>query len=161
MSSQISGDPGSLIDAFFVSDLDVTDVAGIFRQKHIYFTSSGNENYIIMESGSSDTNIGALGNANKTLRVNGVDYNPADPDLTRDDVFELLDHNKLYSIVGGVSSNYTGTHDNILNLGFYQSNPATSFNFEGLMQETIIYTGSQLTTRTGIEKNMNDHYGMF
>ena len=161
MSSEFSGSAGSLIDAFFVSDLDVSDVTGIFRQKHIYFTSTGNENYIIMESGNSATSIGALGNSNKTLRVNGVDYNPADPDLTRDDVFELLDHNKLYSIVGGVSSNYTGTHDNILNLGFYQSNPATSFNFEGLMQETIIYTGSQFTTRTGIEKNMNDHYGMF
>ena len=149
------------LDAFFVSDFDVSDATGIFRQKHIYFTSSGNKNYIIMESGSTSTSIGSLGNLNKTLRVNGVDYDPNDPELTRSGAFELLDHNKLYSVVGGVSSTYTGTHDNILNLGFYNSNPSTSFNFEGLMQETLIYTGSQLTTRTGIEKNMNDHYGMF
>ena len=114
-----------------------------------------------MDSGSTSTSIGALGNANKTLRVNGVDHDPNDPELTRSGVFQLLDGNKLYSVVGGVSNNYTGTHDNILNLGFYQSNPVTSFNFDGLMQETLIYTGSQLTTRTGIEKNMNDHYGMF
>ena len=161
MSSQFSGSAGSTIDAFFVSDFDVSNVAGNSRERHIWFTSTGTENYIVMDSGSSSTSIGALGNANKTLRVNGVDYNPADPDLTRSGVFELLDHNKLYSVVGGVSSNYLGTHDNILNLGFYNSNASDTFNFEGLMQETIIYTGSQLTTRTGIEKNMNDHYGMF
>ena len=162
MSSQFSGSAGSTIDAFFVSDFDVNNVEGLLKRKtHIFFTSTGNENYIIMQSGSSSNSIGALGNANKTLRVNGVDHNPNDPELKRSGVFELLDHNKLYSVVGGLSSNYTGTHDNILNLGFYNSTVDDVANFEGLMQETIIYTGSQFTTRTGIEKNMNDHYGMF
>lgn len=162
MSSQFSGSAGSTIDAFFVSDFDVNNVEGLLKRKtHIFFTSTGNENYIIMQSGSSSNSIGALGNANKTLRVNGVDHNPNDPELKRSGVFELLDHNKLYSVVGGVSSNYVGTHDNILNLGFYNSTVDDVANFEGLMQETLIYTGSQFTTRTGIEKNMNDHYGMF
>ena len=115
-----------------------------------------------MDSGdSSSTAIGSLGNVNKTLRVNGVDYNPADPDLTRSGVFQLLDGNKLYSTVGGNSSTYTGTHDNILNLGFYNSDDNNTFNFEGLMQETIIYTGDQLSTRTGIETQMNNYYNMF
>jgi len=161
MSSQFSGSAGSTIDAFFVSDFDVSNVAGNSRERHIWFTSTGTENYIVMDSGSSSTSIGALGNANKTLRVNGVDYNPADPELTRSGVFQLLDGNKLYSTVGGNSATYTGTHDNILNLGYYNSDASSTFNFEGLMQETIIYTGDQLSTRTGIEKNMNDHYGMF
>ena len=165
ISSQFSG---TTLDAFFVSDFDVSDATGQFRERHIFFTSSGKENYIIMDSGGSSDSIGALGNVNKTLRVNGVDYDPNDPNLTRSGVFSLLDHNKLYSTVGGNSNTYTGTHDNILNLGFYDSSTprglsdhSQSFNFEGLMQETIIYTGSQLTTRTGIETEMNNYYKMF
>ena len=153
------------IDAFFVSDFDVSDAASNtntnFRKRHIWFTSTGTSNYIIMDSGSTSTSIGSLGNANKTLRVNGVDYNPNDPELTRSGVFQLLDGNKLYSTVGGNSSTYTGTHDNILNLGFYNSDDDNTFNFEGLMQETIIYTGDQLSTRTGIETEMNNYYNMF
>jgi hypothetical protein len=153
--------PNGKIDAFFVSDFDVSDAIGQFRQRQILLTSTGTSNYIIMDSGSTSTSIGALGNANKTLRVNGVDYNPNDPELTRSGVFQLLDGNKLYSSVGGNSSPYTGTHDNILNLGFYNSNVNSNFNFEGLMQETIIYTGDQLSTRTGIETQMNNYYNMF
>ena len=153
------------IDAFFVSDFDVSDAASNtntnFRKRHIWFTSTGTSNYIIMDSGATSTSIGSLGNVNKTLRVNGVDYNPNDPELTRSGVFQLLDGNKLYSTVGGVSSTYTGTHDNILNLGFYNSDDNNTFNFEGLMQETIIYTGDQLSTRTGIETQMNNYYNMF
>ena len=153
------------IDTFFVSDFDVSDAASNtntnFRKRHIWFTSTGTSNYIIMDSGSTSTSIGSLGNANKTLRVNGVDYNPNDPELTRSGVFQLLDGNKLYSTVGGNSSTYTGTHDNILNLGFYNSDDDNTFNFEGLMQETIIYTGDQLSTRTGIETQMNNYYNMF
>ena len=153
--------PDGKIDAFFVSDFDVSDATGQFRERQILLTSSGTSNYIIMDSGSTSTSIGALGNANKTLRVNGVDHDPNDPELTRSGVFQLLDGNKLYSVVGGNSSPYTGTHDNILNLGFYNSNANSNFNFEGLMQETIIYTGDQLSTRTGIETQMNNHYNMF
>ena len=153
--------PNGKIDAFFVSDFDVSDAIGQFRERQILLTSSGTSNYIIMDSGSTSTAIGALGNANKTLRVNGVDYNPNDPELTRSGVFQLLDGNKLYSTVGGNSSPYTGTHDNILNLGFYNSNANSNFNFEGLMQETIIYTGDQLSTRTGIETQINNYYKMF
>ena len=153
--------PNGKIDAFFVSDFDVSDATGRFRERQILLTSSGTSNYIIMESGSTSTSIGALGNANKTLRVNGVDHDPNDPELTRSGVFQLLDGNKLYSVVGGNSSPYTGTHDNILNLGFYNSDPNSTFNFEGLMQETIIYTGDQLSTRTGIEANMNGYFNMF
>ena len=153
------------IDAFFVSDFDVSDAASNtntnFRKRHIWFTSTGTSNYIIMDSGATSTSIGSLGNVNKTLRVNGVDYNPNDPELTRSGVFQLLDGNKLYSTVGGNSSTYTGTHDNILNLGFYNSDDNNTFNFEGLMQETIIYTGDQLSTRTGIETQMNNYYNMF
>ena len=153
------------IDTFFVSDFDVSDAASNtntnFRKRHIWFTSTGTSNYIIMDSGSTSTSIGSLGNANKTLRVNGVDYNPNDPELTRSGLFQLLDGNKLYSTVGGNSSTYTGTHDNILNLGFYNSDDDNTFNFEGLMQETIIYTGDQLSTRTGIETEMNNYYNMF
>ncbi len=159
---------GTTLDAFFVSDFDVSDATGEFRERHIWFTSSGKDNYIIMDSGSSSDSIGALGNVNKTLRVNGVDYDPNDPNLTRSGVFQLLDGNKLYSTVGGVSSTYTGTHDNILNLGFYDSstprglsNHSQSFNFEGLMQETLIYTDDQLGNRTGIEEDMNNFYEMF
>ena len=157
--------PNGKIDAFFVSDFDVSDAASNtntnFRKRHIWFTSSGTSNYIIMDSGATSTSIGSLGNVNKTLRVNGVDYNPNDPELTRSGVFQLLDGNKLYSTVGGNSSTYTGTHDNILNLGFYNSDDDNTFNFEGLMQETIIYTGDQLSTRTGIETQMNNYYNMF
>ena len=152
------------LDCFFVSDFNVSDAEGTDRQRQIFFTSSGTspaKNYIIMDSGSTSTSIGALGNANKTLRVNGVDYDPNDPELTRSGVFQLLDGNKLYSTVGGNSNTYTGTHDNILNLGFYNSDPNSTFNFEGLMQETIIYTGDQLSTRTGIEANMNGYFNMF
>ena len=152
------------LDSFFVSDFDVSNAEGSDRQRQIFFTSSGTspaKNYIIMDSGSTSTSIGALGNANKTLRVNGVDYDPNDPALTRSGVFELLNGNKLYSTVGGNSNIYTGTHDNILNLGFYNSDPDNTFNFEGLMQETIIYTGDQLSTRTGIETQMNNYYNMF
>ena len=157
--------PNGKIDAFFVSDFDVSDAASNtntnFRKRHIWFTSTGTSNYIIMDSGSTSTSIGSLGNANKTLRVNGVDYNPNDPELTRSGLFQLLDGNKLYSTVGVNSSTYTGTHDNILNLGFYNSDDDNTFNFEGLMQETIIYTGDQLSTRTGIETEMNNYYNMF
>ena len=156
------------IDAFFVSDFDVSDAASNtntnFRKRHIWFTSSGispAKNYIIMDSGSDNDGIGSLGNVNKTLRVNGVDYDPNDPVMTRSGVFQLLDGNKLYSTVGGNSATYTGTHDNILNLGFYNSDDNNTFNFEGLMQETIIYTGDQLSTRTGIETQMNNYYNMF
>ena len=149
------------IDTFFVSDFDVSDATANSRKRHIWFTSSGTSNYIIMDSGSTSTSIGSLGNLNKTLRVNGVDYNPNDPELTRSGVFQLLDGNKLYSTVGGNSSTYTGTHDNILNLGFYNSDASSTFNFEGLMQETLIYTGDQLSTRTGIETEMNSYYNMF
>ena len=153
------------IDTFFVSDFDVSDAASNtntnFRKRHIWFTSTGTSNYIIMDSGSTSTSIGSLGNVSKTLRVNGVDYNPNDPELTRSGLFQLLDGNKLYSTVGGNSSTYTGTHDNILNLGFYNSDDDNTFNFEGLMQETIIYTGDQLSTRTGIETEMNNYYNMF
>ena len=153
------------IDAFFVSDFDVSDAASNtntnFRKRHIWFTSTGTSNYIIMDSGATSTSIGSLGNVNKTLRVNGVDYDPNDPVMTRSGVFQLLDGNKLYSTVGGNSATYTGTHDNILNLGFYNSDDNNTFNFEGLMQETIIYTGDQLSTRTGIETQMNNYYNMF
>ena len=151
----------SKIDTFFVSDFDVSDATANSRKRHIWFTSTGTSNYIIMDSGSTSTSIGSLGNVNKTLRVNGVDYDPNDPELTRSGVFQLLDGNKLYSTVGGNSANYTGTHDNILNLGFYNSDASSTFNFEGLMQETIIYTGDQLSTRTGIETQMNNYYNMF
>ena len=157
--------PNGKIDAFFVSDFDVSNAASNananFRKRHIWFTSSGTSNYIIIDSGSSSTSIGSLGNVNKTLRVNGVDYDPNDPELTRSGAFQLLDHNKLYSVVGGNSAIYTGTHDNILNLGFYASNNNETHNFEGLMQETLIYTGDQLSTRTGIETEMNNYYNMF
>jgi hypothetical protein len=149
------------IDTFFVSDFDVSDATANSRKRHIWFTSTGTSNYIIMDSGSTSTSIGSLGNVNKTLRVNGVDYDPNDPELTRSGVFQLLDGNKLYSTVGGNSATYTGTHDNILNLGFYNSDASSTFNFEGLMQETIIYTGDQLSTRTGIETEMNNYYNMF
>jgi hypothetical protein len=163
ISSQFSG---STLDAFFVADMDVSDATLNKRKYFIILNGAGtgdipNNNYIIAQSGSTSTSIGALGNANKTLRVNGVDYNPNDPVMTRDDVFELLDHNKLYSTVGGNSNAYTGTHDNILNLGFYTSSATNDYNFEGLMQETILYTGDQLSTRTGIETEMNNHYNMF
>ena len=162
ISSQFSG---TKLDAFFVSDFDVSNAASNananFRKRHIWFTSSGTSNYIIIDSGSSSTSIGSLGNVNKTLRVNGVDYDPNDPELTRSGAFQLLDHNKLYSVVGGNSAIYTGTHDNILNLGFYASNNNETHNFEGLMQETLIYTGDQLSTRTGIETEMNNYYNMF
>ena len=162
ISSQFSG---TKLDAFFVSDFDVSNAASNananFRKRHIWFTSSGTSNYIIIDSGSSSTSIGSLGNVNKTLRVNGVDYDPNDPELTRSGAFQLLDHNKLYSVVGGNSAIYTGTHDNILNLGFYASNNNETHNFEGLMQETLIYTGDQLSTRTGIETQMNNYYNMF
>jgi len=151
----------SKIDTFFVSDFDVSDATANSRKRHIWFTSTGTSNYIIMDSGSTSTSIGSLGNVNKTLRVNGVDYDPNDPELTRSGVFQLLDGNKLYSTVGGNSANYTGTHDNVLNLGFYNSDASSTFNFEGLMQETIIYTGDQLSTRTGIETQMNNYYNMF
>jgi hypothetical protein len=163
ISSQFSG---STLDAFFVSDMDVTTAIESKKRNFIILNGAGtggisNNNYLIAQSGSTSTSIGSLGNANKTLRVNGVDYDPNDPELTRNGVFEHLSHNKLYSVVGGSNPNYTGTHDNILNLGFYTSSPTTSYNFEGLMQETILYTGDQLSTRTGIETEMNNHYNMF
>ena len=64
--------------------------------------------------------------------------------------------------MGSVGASTVPTGNIIMGSGaFYNSDDNNTFNFEGLMQETIIYTGDQLSTRTGIETQMNNYYNMF
>ena len=154
ISTDSAGGSNSTFDCFFVSEIK--------DDQFIFFAASGTSptnNYIVGDDGSTSTSIGQLGNANKTLRVNGVDYDPNDPELNRDEMYHLLSGSKLYSTVGGLTKPYTGT--NAINLGWWGGSPSQNFSVTGLFQEILMYTGSQLTTRTGIETQMNNYYNMF
>ena len=155
MSTDSAGGSNSSFDCFFVSEIE--------DDAFIFFAASGSSpstnNYIVADDGSTTTAIGQLGNPNKTLRVNGVDYDPNDPELNRDELYHLLSGSKLYSTVGGLSKPYTGT--NAINLGWWGGEPDNNFSVTGLFQEILMYTGNQLTTRTGIEANMNGYFNMF
>ena len=74
-------------------------------------------------------------------------------------MYHLLSGSKLYSTVGGLTKPYTGT--NAINLGWWAGEPDQNFSVTGLFQEILMYTGNQLTTRTGIEANMNGYFNMF
>jgi len=66
--------------------------------------------------------------------------------------------------INGSSSAITDSTDNDLNLGGTTDifiGGTSSANFDGIVQEVIIYDSDQSANRTGIEGNINDYYNIY
>ena len=135
----------AVTDQFFVF---ATSDTGFYTPDNRISQGASFAGYLALDGSGSTTDTGGEYTGG-SLRVNAASQTPS----TRDDVHTLFATGSqiLRTDSGWDTSNWTG-----FVWGGY-----TSQEFGGRLQEWIIYPSDQSANRTGIETNINDHYGIY
>lgn len=129
------------VDYFFVKDTADT--------QYVYLSNVGEDRIgLIAQSGSSNTTV-SVSFGSPSLLINGLSASISD----RNAVYLALNGYKLETILNGSLSQWS-----TVALFNYAT---TSWGFAGTIQEWVVYSSNQSSTRAAIEANINAHYAIY
>jgi hypothetical protein len=116
-----------------------------------------NESYI----DSSATNRGRMGGGSDNLIFAGTLLSKATKSLTQQLFYGLFNGASSQIVINGINQGSGDAGSQGLDQVILGNHPTNAVNFNGTMQEALVWASSQSSNRTGIESNINSYYAIY